>query len=90
MSYFKFNSPIMEAKLTAKDRRELPDEDYGIPSLKKYPMPDRNHTLLAIKWFSKAPPEHKKELAKNIKRKMEQYNIPLESVGEDNELRQYL
>lgn len=86
MKYLKFT----EATLTAEDRRNIPDEDYGIPSLKKYPMPDESHVRAAIRFFNKAPAEHKPELARRIKAKMKQYSIPDSVVGENNELRKYL
>lgn len=31
------------AKLTSKQRNKLPKSDFGIPSEKKYPMPDKSH-----------------------------------------------
>jgi hypothetical protein len=30
-------------KLNAKQRKELPKSDFGLPGEKKYPMPDKNH-----------------------------------------------
>lgn len=84
MSYFN------ESKLSYKDRKELQDEEFGIPSLRKYPLHDKAHVLQAIKMFHYAPPEHKKELAMNIKRKMREYNIPDDAIGPNNELRNYI
>lgn len=31
------------AKLTTKQRKKLPKSDFGLPSEKKYPMPDKSH-----------------------------------------------
>lgn len=35
------------AKLTAKKRKSLPAQVFGIPSERKYPMPDRAHAANA-------------------------------------------
>lgn len=35
------------AKLTTKDRKKLPEGAFGIPSQKKYPMPDKSHAANA-------------------------------------------
>lgn len=38
---------MMMAKLTAKKRNALPKSDFGIPSERKFPMPDRSHAANA-------------------------------------------
>ncbi len=35
------------AKLTAKARKKIPKKDFGLPSSKKYPMPDKSHAVNA-------------------------------------------
>lgn len=35
------------AKLTSKSRNKLPKSEFGIPSEKKYPMPDKKHAANA-------------------------------------------
>ena len=35
------------AKLTAKQRKKIPKSEFGIPSERKYPMPDRSHAANA-------------------------------------------
>lgn len=35
------------AKLTTKARKKIPDVKFGIPSERKYPMPDKNHAANA-------------------------------------------
>jgi hypothetical protein len=35
------------SKLSAAKRKKLPKSDFGLPSEKKYPMPDREHAGLA-------------------------------------------
>lgn len=35
------------AKLTAKDRKQLPKEEFGLPEERKFPMPDASHAANA-------------------------------------------
>lgn len=35
------------AKLTSKQRNKLPKSDFGLPSERKYPMPDKSHAAVA-------------------------------------------
>jgi len=88
-SYLNFES-LKEEKLSAKDRREVDDSDFGIPSQRRYPMPDKTHVLAAIRFFNKVDAEHEAELAKNIKKKMRAYGISPDAVGPNNRLRKYL
>jgi len=88
-SYLDFSS-LNEAKLSAADRREVDDSDFGIPSQRRYPMPDKPHVLAAIRFFNKVDAEHEAELARNIKRKMKEYGIPSDAVGPTNRLQKYL
>lgn len=71
-------------------RSELPDEVFGIPEERKNPMPDKRHTLSAIKLFGHVEPKYEEELAKNIIKNMKKYNIPESAVGKDNKLRKYI
>ena len=71
-------------------RSELPDEVFGIPEERKYPMPDKRHTLSAIKLFGHVEPKYEEELAKNVIKNMKKYNIPESAVGKDNKLRKYI
>ena len=74
-----------EAKLTSSQR-----SDFGIPELKKYPMPDKSHVLAAIRMFNHVDPRYERTLAKNIKAKMKQYGISPDQVGEKNRLKMHL
>ena len=53
-------------------------------------MPDKAHVLAAIRMFNHVDPQHEAELAANIKKKMQEYNISPDSVGEGNRLKKYL
>lgn len=71
-------------------RSDLPDSIFGIPSQRKYPMQDKEHVLSAIKFFNYVDEDHEKELAKNIIKNMKKYDIPFDTVGKKNRLRNYI
>lgn len=71
-------------------RSELPDNVFGIPQERKYPMPDEKHTLSAIKFFNYVDEQYEKQLAKAIIKNMKKYNIDGSHVGKNNKLRKYL
>ena len=81
-------SGIYEATLTAADRKALKDSDYGLPKLRKYPMPDESHVRSAIRFFNHVSKEDEAELARNIKKKIKAYGMSVE-VGEDNRFSKY-
>ena len=59
--------PLIESKLSSSKRDSLPDNVFGIPETRSYPMPDKAHVLAAIKMFNRLGDRSKeKELAKNI------------------------
>lgn len=75
---------VTEASLPADERT-----DFGIPSMKKYPMPDAKHVKLAIKFFNYVDKEHEAELAANIKKYAKKYGVELEA-GEKNRFSNYI
>lgn len=75
---------VTESALSADERT-----DFGIPSLKKYPMPDAKHVKLAIKFFNYVDKEHEQELANNIKKYAKKYGVELEA-GENNRFSKYI
>ena len=81
---------IDEAKLPSKERNSFDDNAFGIPSLRKYPLNDKAHVLAAIRMFNHVDAAHEKELAMNIIKKMKEYNISPDRVGDDNRLKKYL
>ena len=62
---------------------------YGLPELKKYPMPDREHVKSAIRFFNYVDPQHEKELADAIIRRIKEYHMTDISVGPDNRFGKY-
>lgn len=66
---------------------------YGIPEIKKYPMPDKKHVISAIRFFNYVDPKYEKELAEAILEKAEEFGLDLEtdiSVGNENRFKKYL
>lgn len=80
---------INEADLSAKDRNKLPESDFGLPEKRKYPMPDKEHVLLAIKFFKHVDKEDEKELANNIIKKMKEFKMNKVVVGDGNKFFKY-
>ena len=66
---------------------------YGIPSLKKFPMPDKRHVKSAIRFFNYVDPKHEKELANAILSRIKEFGLVLGediTVGDDNRFKKYL
>lgn len=80
----------MRNDYNGKKRSELPDNVFGIPQERKYPMPDEKHTRSAIKLFNHVEPKYEEQLAKAIIKNMKKYNIDGSVVGPNNRLRKYL
>lgn len=85
-----FKESFAEGTLTAKEKSKLKDSDYGIPSKKKYPMPDESHVRAAIRMFNHCSEEDEVELAKAIKRKIKEYNITDVKISDKNRLSKYV
>lgn len=79
---------MVEGKLSAKDRKNIKDSDYGIPSKRKYPMPDESHVRSAIQMFNHVDSADEAELARNIKKKIKKYGMSV-SVGKENRFSKY-
>ena len=61
---------LVEAALSSSERKSIPDEDFGIPSQRRYPLNDKKHVLLAIKFFNHVESTYEQELARNIIKKI--------------------
>ena len=70
----------------------MTDPKYGIPQLKKFPLPDARHVRSAIKFFNYAPPRYEKQLAAAILRRMKEYGLSFEdfTVGDENRFKRYI
>ena len=65
------------AKLTADQLKALPDEMFGLPKTRQYPMPDKAHVIKAIQFFKYCKDEDKPELAKNINRRAKELGMKI-------------
>lgn len=72
------------------NRAQLPDEVFGIPQERKYPMPDRRHTISAIKLFNHVEDKYEEQLAKAIIKNMKKYDIDSSMIGDNNRLKKYI
>ena len=70
-------------------RSELHDEDFGIPSLRKYPLDTEKHVRSAIKFFNYVEPEYEEELAENIIKAIKKFEINDIRYSERNRFFQY-
>lgn len=71
-------------------RSELPDDVFGIPQERKYPMQDKQHVKAAIKFFNYVEPKYEEQLANRIIENMKIYNIDVSSIGDKNRLKKYI
>lgn len=79
------NIPVEETT-----RSELPDEEFGLPELRKYPLDTTQHIKSAIKFFNYVKKENEKELAENILKKIDELGIKGEIfVTEKNRFYKY-
>lgn len=65
------------------------DKNYGLPDLKKYPMPDAKHIKSAIKFFNYVDDEHEEQLANAIKKNINKFGIENINVGSKNRFSKY-
>lgn len=65
--------------LDTEERKELPDDVFGLPQRREYPMPDATHVRAAEAYFRYCPEELKPELARNILKFAKKYGVNVES-----------
>ena len=78
-----------EQELSTKERNNLPDEMFGLPEDRKYPLNDEEHILQAIRWFNKCDPKKMKELARNIRKAVIDCNMKV-NLTKANKITKYL
>lgn len=66
-------------RLTEEERKVLPDDVYGLPERREYPMPDAAHVRAAEAYFRYCPDELKPRLAKAILAKAKAYGVDIKS-----------
>ena len=87
----------LESKLTADQRRALPDDAFGLPEKRKFPLItkdengeyDWSHLKDAIAYFHTCKDENdKKILAGNIAKVIKKYNVDV-NISANNKIRNY-
>lgn len=73
------NAKVKDADLSEKERDDLPKSDFGIPSERKFPMPDAEHVRSAASYFHTAEDKFKPELAKKILSKAKEFGVDISS-----------
>lgn len=73
------NSENVSDRLTAEERKELPDSAFGIPQTREFPMPDAQHVRAAEAYFRYASAEEKPLLARRILEKAREFGVDVES-----------
>ena len=68
------------------------NQKYGIPELKKFPMPDADHVRSAIRFFNYVEPRYEKKLAAAILARMKEYGMSFDDfvVGDENRFKKYI
>ena len=89
MNYFTNLEKTIDESVKLK-RSELPDEVFGIPQERKYPMPDKKHTISAIKLFNHVDKKYEKQLANAILANVNKYGIDVSFVSDKNRFKKYL
>lgn len=87
---------ILEEQNKEKSLEHSDDEEdkhkYGVPELKKFPMPDADHVRSAIKFFNYITPKYEEELANAILQRAKEYEFDISEieVGDENRFKKYL
>ena len=81
-----------EEAVSHSDEKSEDDKKFGVPELKKYPMPDADHVRSAIRFFNYISPEYEKELAEAILDRMKEYGLSFDDigVGDENKFKKYI
>ena len=90
---FWIEQKMDQLNLEHSDEEDADEDLYGIPEIKKYPMPDKNHVKSAIRFFNYVDPKYEKELAEAIIEKAEEFGLVFDediTVGENNRFKKYL
>ena len=62
-------------KMTKKERDALRDDEFGLPSMRKYPLNDEEHIRQAVRMFHYCKGPNKQELANNIAKKVREKGL---------------
>lgn len=65
--------------LTYEEKKELPDNVFGLPERREYPMPDAAHVRAAESYFRYCPDSLKPKLARAILARAKEYGVDVKS-----------
>jgi len=68
---------------------ELKRRRYALPEQRKFPLPDREHVLSAIRFFNYVAPKDERRLANAIISRMRELGMFEVNVGENNRFGKY-
>ena len=87
----KDDIPTVELAHAEEEIEENPKK-FGVPEIKKYPMPDADHVRSAIRFFNYISPEYEKELADAILERAKEYGVDLNDmdIGDENKFKKYV
>ena len=68
-------------RLTYEEKKELPDDVFGLPERREYPMPDAAHVRAAEAYLRYCPEELKPRLARAILERAKLYGVDIGSVS---------
>lgn len=80
---------LLEKKLSYADKNNLSNDDFGLPDVRKFPLIDEKHVLSAIQYFRYCEISKRPELAKNINKKLQKYDMKV-NISEDNPFYKYI
>lgn len=66
-------------RLTAEERHELPDDAFGIPQTREFPLIDAGHVRAAEAYFRYTPDSQKAALARRILARAEHFGVEVRS-----------
>lgn len=79
----------MKLAHTQLTENELQKRHYAFPEKRKFPLPDRDHVLSAIKFFNYVSPNEERILANAILKRMKELGMSDVNVGPTNKFRKY-
>ena len=90
---FWIEQKMDQLNLEHSDDSEDNEDLYGVPELKKFPMPDKKHVKSAIRFFNYVDPKYEKELAEAIIKKAKEFGLDLKkdiTIGDENMFKKYI
>lgn len=69
----------MSDRISYEEKKDLPDDVFGLPERREYPMPDAAHVRAAEAYFRYCPEDLKPRLAKAILSRAREYGVDVKS-----------